>query len=87
MTSKDLGFEIEDLIGNPIEFYAREGARMLLEAAFQYEITDILERMPYERKADAPQGYSYIQLMLRQLVINKHGNKSLMKLGEQNKEI
>lgn len=58
LASKDLDFEIEDFIGKPLEFYAREGARMLLEAAFQHEIIDILERMPYERKTDeGAEGY------------------------------
>jgi len=57
LTSEELGFELEELFGQPLEFFAREGARVLLEVALEEEVSEFLERGRYERRADAPSGY------------------------------
>ena len=56
LSSAELGFELEELRGQPLEFFAREGARMLLQVALDEEVTAFLGRNPYERDG-APDGY------------------------------
>jgi len=56
LSSTDLGFELEELRGQPLEFFAREGARMLLQVALDEEVTEFLGRDPYERDGH-PNGY------------------------------
>lgn len=56
LSSADLGFDLEDLQGRSIEFFAREGARLLLKVALEEEVTGFLDRGRYERRA-VPDGY------------------------------
>jgi transposase-like protein len=51
-----LGFEVEELQGQPLEFFAREGARMLLQVALEEEVSAFLGRGAYERDGQ-PDGY------------------------------
>lgn len=57
LTSKDLGFDMEEFFGQPLDFFAREGARILLQVALEEEVTEFLERRWYERRSESPKGY------------------------------
>ena len=57
LASEELGFKLEELFGQPLDFFAREGARILLEVALEQEVSEFLDRGRYERKSDAPRGY------------------------------
>jgi len=56
LTIEDLGYDLEELRGNPLEFFAREGARMLLTVALHEEVTTFLGRGRYERNPESPKG-------------------------------
>jgi transposase-like protein len=57
ITTEDLGFELEELAECPLEYFAREGARIILTVALNEEVEDFLGRKRYERKSEAPEGY------------------------------
>jgi transposase-like protein len=58
LTMADLGLSLEELAGQPLELFAREGARMILTVALEEEVTVFLERRRYERKpGGGPTGY------------------------------
>ena len=44
-----LGLSLEELGGQPLELFAREGARLLLTIALEEEVDNFLKRWPYER--------------------------------------
>jgi transposase-like protein len=47
-----LGLSLEELAGQPLELFAREGARLILTVAVEEEVTEFLKRGPYERSRD-----------------------------------
>ena len=53
----ELGLSLEELAGQPLELFAREGARLLLTVALEEEVTDHLMRRPYERSQGKSRGY------------------------------
>ena len=53
LSSAELGFGGEELQGQPLEFFAREGARLLLQVALEEEVAVHLGRGRYERGAGA----------------------------------
>ena len=56
VSSSDLGFTFEELQGESLEFFAREGARILLHVALEEEVSSFLSRERYER-SDEKDGY------------------------------
>jgi putative transposase len=57
LTISELGLSLEDLRSQPLELFAREGARLLLTVALEEEVTDALKRRPYERSQGKIRGY------------------------------
>lgn len=57
LTMVDLGLSLEELRGQPLELFAREGARIVLTIALEEEVTEFLERRRYERRCDNHRGY------------------------------
>lgn len=57
LTMAELGLSREELAGQPLELFAREGARLLLTVALEEEVTDALKRRPYERSQGKVHGY------------------------------
>ena len=57
LTMSDLGLCLEELKGQPLELFAREGARLLLTVALEEEVTEFLQRRPYERSQGNIRGY------------------------------
>lgn len=57
LTMSELGLSLEELSGQPLELYAREGARLLLTVALEEEVPDFLKRRPYERSQGNVRGY------------------------------
>ena len=57
LTMSELGLSLEELAGQPLELFAREGARLLLTVALEEEVTDALRRRPYERSQGKVRGY------------------------------
>ncbi len=57
LTMSELGLSLEELSGQPLELFAREGARLLLTVALEEEVTDVLKRRPYERSQGNIRGY------------------------------
>jgi len=57
LTMSELGLSLEELAGQPLELFAREGAKLLLTVALEEEVTDVLKRRPYERSEDSIRGY------------------------------
>ena len=53
----DLGMTLEEVSGQSLDLVAREGARMILEAALNEEVDAFLNRGWYERKAEKGKGY------------------------------
>ncbi len=53
----DLGLSLEELAGQPLEMFAREGARLLLTVAMEEEVTEFLKSRPYERSEGNIRGY------------------------------
>ena len=52
LTMANLGISLEELAGQPLELFAREGAKVILTVALEEEVTRFLERRRYERKLD-----------------------------------
>jgi len=57
LTMSELGLSLEELAGQPLELFAREGAKLLLTVALEEEVTDALNRRPYERSQGNSRGY------------------------------
>ena len=57
LTMSELGLSLEELSGQPLELFAREGAKLLLTVALEEEVTDVLRRRPYERSQGNIRGY------------------------------
>ena len=57
LTMSDLGLSLEELAGQPLELFAREGAKLLLTIALEEEVTSRLMRRPYERSRGNIRGY------------------------------
>jgi len=53
----ELGLSLEELAGQPLELFAREGARLLLMVGLEEEVTNALQRRPYERSQGKVLGY------------------------------
>jgi putative transposase len=53
----DLGMTLDEISGQSLDLVAREGARMILEAALNEEVDAFLNRGWYERKEESPKGY------------------------------
>jgi len=51
-----LGLSLEELAGQPLELFAREGAKLLLTVAIEEEVTEFLQRRRYERSSNS-RGY------------------------------
>ncbi|MBI2303833.1 MAG: transposase [Chloroflexi bacterium] len=57
LTMSELGLSLEELAGQPLELFAREGAKLLLTVALEEEVTAHLRRQPYERSQGKVRGY------------------------------
>jgi transposase-like protein len=57
LTMSELGLSLEELAGQPLELFAREGARLLLTVALEEEVTDFLQCRRYQRSRDGRRGY------------------------------
>jgi len=57
LTMSELGLSLEELAGQPLELFAREGAKLLLIVALEEEVTAALMRRPYERSQGKVVGY------------------------------
>ncbi|MFC1978082.1 transposase, partial [Chloroflexota bacterium] len=57
LTMSELGLSLEELAGQPLELFAREGAKLLLTVALEEEVTAALKRRPYERSQGKFRGY------------------------------
>jgi len=57
LAMSDLGLCLEEMKGQPLELFAREGARLLLSVALEEEVTEFLGRRPYERSQGNSGGY------------------------------
>jgi len=57
LTMSELGLSLEELAGQPLELFAREGAKLLLTVALEEEVTECLMRRPYERSQGKVRGY------------------------------
>jgi len=57
LTMSGLGLSLEELAGQPLELFAREGAKLLLTVALEEEVATALQRRPYERTRGKVRGY------------------------------
>ena len=57
VSMSDLGMTVEEVSGQSLDLVAREGARMILEAALNEEVDAFLNRGWYERRGEARRGY------------------------------
>jgi putative transposase len=57
LTMSELGLSLEELAGQPLELFAREGAKLLLMIGLEEEVTAALMRRPYERSQGKVIGY------------------------------
>ena len=57
LTMSEMGLSLEELAGQPLELFAREGAKLLLTVALEEEVTEALKRRPYERSQGKVLGY------------------------------
>lgn len=57
VSMSELGLTEDEIVGQPLDLVAREGARVILEIALSEEVNAFLQRGRYERSADAPRGY------------------------------
>jgi len=57
LTVSELGLSLEELAGQPLELFAREGAKLLLMVGMEEEVTAALMRRPYERSQGKVIGY------------------------------
>ena len=53
----DIGMTLDEVSGQSLDLVAREGARMILEAALNEEVDVFLNRGRYKRKAESGSGY------------------------------
>ena len=49
LTMSEMGLSWEELAGQPLELFAREGAKLLLMVGLEEEVNGFLKRRPYER--------------------------------------
>ena len=54
LTTSDLGLRLEELSNQPLELFAREGARLVLAVALEEEVAGFLQRQRYERSQEHP---------------------------------
>jgi len=66
LTTSDLGLRQEELSNQPLELFAREGARLVLAVALEEEIAGFLQRQKYERRHGNRRGYSDIPQEVRE---------------------
>ena len=57
LTMSELGLSLEELSGQPLELFAREGARLLLTVALEEEVTGFLQCRWYQRNRGSRRGY------------------------------
>lgn len=57
LTMSELGLSLEELAGQPLEVFAREGAKLLLMVGLEEEVSAALMRRPYERSQGNIRGY------------------------------
>ena len=57
LTMSDLGLCLEELSEQPLELFAREGAKLVLTVALEEEVTEYLQRGRYERSQGNQRGY------------------------------
>lgn len=57
LTMADLGLSLEELQGQPLELFAREGARILLTVGLETEVAEFLSRSRYQRNSGVVKGY------------------------------
>lgn len=57
LTIEDLGLSLEELVGQPLELFAREGAKLILSVALEEEVAEFLGRGRYQRAEAGPKGY------------------------------
>ena len=57
LTMSELGLSLEELVGQPLELFAREGVKLLLTVALEEEVAAYLMRRPYERSQGKIRGY------------------------------
>ena len=57
LTMAGLGLSLEELSGQPLEVFAREGAKLILAVALEEEVTDFLGSQRYERHRGSHRGY------------------------------
>ena len=57
LTMANLGLSLEELNGQPLEAFAREGAKLMLAVALEEEVTDYLGCRRYERNQGSRRGY------------------------------
>jgi len=57
LTMSKLGLSLEELAGQPLELFAREGAKLLLMVGLEEEVSAALMRRPYERSRGKVVGY------------------------------
>ena len=57
LTMADSGLSLEELMGQPLELLACEGARLVLTVALEEEVTEYLQRGRYERSQYNQRGY------------------------------
>jgi transposase-like protein len=57
LAMSELGLSLEELADQPLELFAREGAKLLLMVGMEEEVTTALMRRPYERSQGKVVGY------------------------------
>ena len=57
LTMAELGLSLEELAGQPLELFAREGAKLILALALEEEVTDYLGCQRYKRYRGIRRGY------------------------------
>lgn len=57
LNMSELGLSLEELAGQPLELFAREGAKLLLTVALEEKVTAALMRRLYERSQGKVVGY------------------------------
>jgi transposase-like protein len=57
LSMANLGLSLEELQGQPLELFAREGAKILLTVALEEEVTEFLDRGYYQRSHRNCRGY------------------------------
>ncbi len=57
LTMAGLGLSLEELSNQPLELFAREGAKLILAVVLKEEVTDFLGCQRYERHRGSRRGY------------------------------